>query len=57
MYEGTEGELYDLAEDPRQWHNRWDDPACATIRTDLVTDLLDHLPPPRPERLTVEAPA
>ena len=25
-YEGTEGELYDLKSDPRQWSNLWDDP-------------------------------
>lgn len=57
MYEGTEGELYDLTDDPHQLHNRWDDPACASMRRDLVADLLDHLPPPRADRLTVEAPA
>ena len=26
-HDGTEGELYDLADDPLQRHNRWDDPA------------------------------
>jgi arylsulfatase A-like enzyme len=57
MYEGTEGELYDLTDDPLQWENRWDDPACAGIRSDLVADLYDHLPAPRAERLKVEAPA
>ena len=28
VYEGTEGELYNVDEDPHQWENRWDDPAC-----------------------------
>ena len=56
-YQGTEGELYDLGEDPYQFHNRWDDPGCAAIQRDLVTDLYDHMPPARAERLAVEAPA
>ncbi|MEX0666120.1 MAG: sulfatase-like hydrolase/transferase [Acidimicrobiia bacterium] len=57
IYDGTEGELYDLGDDPRQLQNRWDDPACSSLRSDLVTDLRDHLPPARRTRLTVEAPA
>ena len=56
-YDGTEGELYDLTDDPHLFRNRWDDPACATLRSDLVTDLYDHLPVPRADRLRVEAPA
>ena len=28
-YDGTEGELYNLREDPMQWRNLWDDPAYA----------------------------
>ena len=57
IYDGSEGELYDLDDDPLQWHNRWDDPACASLRGDLVADLEDSLPPAREPRLTVEAPA
>ena len=33
-YDGSEGELYDLRNDPEQWENRWADPSqrrCATI--------------------------
>jgi arylsulfatase A-like enzyme len=56
-YAGTEGELYDLREDPRQWVNLWDDAGRRTLRTDLVADLYDHLPPAREPRLAVEAPA
>ncbi len=56
MYDGTEGELYDLSVDPLQWENRWDDPSCASLRADLVADLLDNLPAPRDPKLTVEAP-
>jgi arylsulfatase A-like enzyme len=56
VHDGTEGELYDLAEDPLQRVNRWDDPACAALRRDLLADLWDH----QPEQVTplrrVEAP-
>jgi hypothetical protein len=38
------GELYDVAADPRQWHNRWDDPTVRALREDLISDLYDHLP-------------
>jgi arylsulfatase A-like enzyme len=43
-HDGTEGELYDLADDPLQRVNRWDDPSWRTRRVDLVADLWDHLP-------------
>jgi arylsulfatase A-like enzyme len=55
-YDGSEGELYDLAEDPLQWRNLWDDPTQRAWRDELVTDLRDNLPPERAERLAVEAP-
>jgi hypothetical protein len=55
-YDGSEGELYRLDEDPYQWHNRWDDAACRSIRSDLVADLYDSLPAERRE-LLVDAPA
>jgi arylsulfatase A-like enzyme len=54
-YDGTEGELYDLLDDPHQWTNRWDDPAFASLRSDLVDDLYANLPPPRSPRLAVES--
>jgi arylsulfatase A-like enzyme len=56
-YDGTEGELYDVGDDPLLFQNRWDDPACRRLRDDLVADLHAHLPPPRADRLAVEAPA
>jgi len=55
-HDGTEGELYDLADDPLQRINRWDDPAMAQIRSDLLSDLWDAQPEPRAERLYLEAP-
>jgi hypothetical protein len=57
VYAGTEGELYDLRNDPLQWRNLWDDPSARSRRSDLVADLYDHLPPARSPALRVEAPA
>ena len=56
-YDGTEGELYNLREDPLQWRNLWDDPAYAKLKSDLRADLYDNLPPERNPKLPVEAPA
>jgi arylsulfatase A-like enzyme len=56
VHDGTEGELYDLAEDPLQRTNRWDDPAVRSLRDDLVDDLRANLPPVRSPRLPIEAP-
>jgi arylsulfatase A-like enzyme len=56
-YDGTEGELYNLREDPMQWRNLWDDPAYAKLKSDLRADLYDNLPPERNPKLPVEAPA
>jgi arylsulfatase A-like enzyme len=55
-YDGSEGELYDVVEDPHQFTNRWDDPGCRTYRNALVADLYDHLPTERTV-LAVERPA
>ena len=46
-YEGTEGELYDVTEDPRQWWNLWDAKKYKSLKSDLVADLYDNLPPAR----------
>ncbi|HUO49092.1 MAG TPA: sulfatase-like hydrolase/transferase [Acidimicrobiales bacterium] len=66
VYEATEtgpggieiatGELYQVDEDPHQWHNRFDDPSLRALRDDLVADLYDHLPSERRD-LLVDAPA
>ena len=55
-YDGTEGELYNLAEDPLQWTNLWGDPGYRSRREELAADLYDNLAPERAERLAVEAP-
>jgi arylsulfatase A-like enzyme len=55
-YDGTEGELYDLREDPREWTNRWDDQAMAKVREELVATLYGALPARRNPWPQVEAP-
>ena len=54
-YNGDEGELYDLNEDPLQWVNLWKDPAHTGLRRDLLADLKDSLPEPRPDPLRAVA--
>ncbi len=52
IYKGEDwGELYDLAEDPNETHNRWNDPAYAGAKADLslhlnhlLADLMDESP-------------
>ena len=56
VHDGTEGELYDLAEDPLQRNNRWADPACSAIQSDLLADLWDSQPAVHSPRLQLEAP-
>ena len=47
FYDGTEGELYDVNEDPRQWRNLWDVRKYRSVKSDLVADLYDNLPTKR----------
>jgi len=56
VHDGTEGELYDLSDDPLQRVNRWDDPAFAAVRSDLVSSLNDQTPRYAPNRNDVQAP-
>ncbi len=46
-YEGSEGELYAVEDDPHQFTNRWDDPECKAVREDLVADMYATLPEER----------
>jgi hypothetical protein len=55
-HDGTEGELYDLLDDPLQRVNRWDDPSHRAVRDDLVADLRAGEPPAHEPRLLLEAP-
>ena len=56
VHDGSEGELYSLTDDPVQQVNRWDDPACAALRSDLLADLWDHQPPMKQPLPRVVAP-
>jgi arylsulfatase A-like enzyme len=44
LYEGTEGELYDLQSDPLQWRNLWDDPATQPLKKELLAELREKMP-------------
>ena len=55
-HDGTEGELYDLAEDPLQRVNLWSDPERRSIRDDLGTALEDALPERSQPMLMAESP-
>ena len=56
VHDGTEGELYSLADDPLQRENRFDDPALRPLRDDLLAQLWDSQPEERSEKLAVQAP-
>lgn len=56
VHDGSEGELYNVLEDPLQHINRWDDPAYAALRSDLLDDLWAHIPTPVGERRYCDAP-
>jgi len=55
-HDGTEGELYCLADDPLQQVNRWHDPAVRSLRDDLLVALWDAQPPERHPRIELQAP-
>ncbi len=42
-YEGTEGELYDLNEDPGELVNLWDDSKYASIKADMIQTIRQDL--------------
>ncbi|MBI1815911.1 MAG: sulfatase-like hydrolase/transferase [Deltaproteobacteria bacterium] len=56
-YDGSEGELYNVNDDPWQWRNLWSDTGYAKLKSDLIADLYYHLPKPRDPQLKVQAPA
>ena len=55
LYEGSEGELYDLTNDPHQWRNLWNDPQHRAQRDALVAELHDRTPLARSPRLEAVA--
>jgi arylsulfatase A-like enzyme len=56
-YDGSEGELYDLKNDPQQFENLWNNTHLRSLQSDLIADLYDSLPTERETKLKVEAPA
>ena len=51
VYDGTEGELYQMTEDPLQMENRWEDPSLASLKSDLLAELSQaHIPMREPRR-------
>jgi arylsulfatase A-like enzyme len=54
--DGTDGELYDLSEDPLQQRNLWDVPSAAGMRSDLLADLWAHQPAQRRPLAPLSAP-
>ncbi len=55
IYEGTEGELYNMKEDPPQWRNLWGDVSAAGMKRDLLDDLRARMPKGDARRRKVEA--
>jgi hypothetical protein len=55
-HDGTEGELWDLSEDPLQFVNLWEDPSRRSLRDDLLGDLVEALPERPASPLALEAP-
>jgi len=56
VHDGSEGELYDLIDDPLQQHNRWDDPSRESLRDDLLARPRRNPPAPHDPKLHLEAP-
>jgi len=56
LYEGTEGELYDMNTDPLQLTNRWQDPGCQVRKRQLREMLYTSLPQFAESRLPRQAP-
>jgi arylsulfatase A-like enzyme len=55
-HDGTEGELYSLADDPLQRTNLWDDAGHAAVKADLLDDLWASQPPTHDPWLQLQAP-
>jgi arylsulfatase A-like enzyme len=56
VHDGSEGELYSLADDPLQQINRFHDPSVRALRDDLLGELRDRQPPAHQPRLQLQAP-
>ena len=56
MYDGTEGELYDMNNDPLQKVNLWEDSGYKQKRDELTEQLEAALPKAREPRFDRKAP-
>ncbi|MFN3239555.1 MAG: sulfatase [Pseudomonadales bacterium] len=56
IYDGSEGELYDMNRDPEQKVNLWNDAGYQTIKQSLLAQLSSGLPGARQPRLERKAP-
>jgi arylsulfatase A-like enzyme len=56
IYEGHEGEFYDLRNDPLQFENRWDEASAQGLKKDLIAELYAELPSEPKERPAWRAP-
>ncbi len=56
LYEGSEGELYNMHSDPEQRVNLWSDPIHRGTRDELISALYAKLPAPRKPALPRQAP-
>jgi arylsulfatase A-like enzyme len=56
VHDGTDGELYDLRNDPLQHVNLWHDPAHRAVRDDLLDDMWKNLPTTSSPRRECDAP-
>ncbi|MFT7219848.1 MAG: arylsulfatase A-like enzyme [Candidatus Azotimanducaceae bacterium] len=56
MYDGSEGELYNMTEDPQQRVNLWNDPGYAEKRRALVAEIYSTIPKNREPALPRLAP-
>jgi arylsulfatase A-like enzyme len=56
VHDGTDGELYNLADDPLQHVNLWHDPSHRAVRDDLLDDMWRNLPTASAPRRACDAP-
>ena len=56
LHDGTDGELYNLDNDPLQHHNLWHNSEHRAMRDDLLADMWDHLPERKGVRRECDAP-
>lgn len=56
LHDGTDGELYNLADDPLQHNNLWHSASHRTIRNELLDEIREYMPVPASPRRDCNAP-